>query len=117
MSFVDKLLGQKKRRNTSEYIELDLEEHEGELKSKEAEKILHIAEPESREGLMDIKDLIYEGDVVIVELSRWSKKDERLIDELRKASEEIGGDIVQVGKDKVIIVPNGMKINREKLRD
>lgn len=117
MSFVDKLFGQKNTKNTGEYIELDLEEHEGELENKEVDKLLHIAEPSGQEGLMDIKDLIYDGDVVIVEISRWEKDDERLIEELSKASNETGGDIVQLGRDKLVVVPNGMEINREKLRD
>ncbi|MFB6174218.1 MAG: cell division protein SepF, partial [Halobacteriales archaeon] len=65
-----------------------------------------------------IKDAVYDGDLVIADITRLRTDDstvERVTDELRQVAREIGGDIVQKGDDQLIVTPTGVSISRQKL--
>ncbi|XGI83807.1 cell division protein SepF [Halorutilales archaeon Cl-col2-1] len=122
MGIVDKLLGEGSTRNGgrgshNEYVELDLEKYEmGE--TGDADMTVHIAELTGREGIMDVKDLIYDGDLVVADISYFrsnESKTERIMEEFRDVTDEVGGDIVQKGEDQIIIAPRGVSISRDKI--
>jgi SepF-like predicted cell division protein (DUF552 family) len=68
--------------------------------------------------LPEIKKEIYAGNIVMVDIA-GQKRDksglDRAIAELKKTVEDVSGDIAGIGDDLVIIVPNGIKIDREKV--
>lgn len=118
MSIVEKILGQGNRRTADEYEELDLEKYEGEVASPEVRRHVHIAELRGQEGVMDVKDLVYDGDIVLADISHFASNDKRfesLMEEFRKVADEVGGDIVQKGDDQVIITPGSIAVSREKI--
>ncbi|MFB6295974.1 MAG: cell division protein SepF [Halobacteriales archaeon] len=114
MGFMEKILGGKSR-TAGEYVELDTEA----VQSPEGAAMqVHVAEIDDQEDVIDIKDAVYDGDLVIADITRLRTEDstvERITDELRQVSDEIGGDIVQKGDDQIIVTPSGVSVSRRKL--
>ena len=118
MSIVEKILGQPSGRKSKEYEELDIEQYEEEVAQPEVRRRIHIAEIRGQEGVMDVKDLVYDGDIVLVDISHFNANDKRLeslMEEFRQVTSEVGGDIVQKGDNQLIITPGGIGISREKI--
>ncbi|MFC4987999.1 MULTISPECIES: cell division protein SepF [Saliphagus] len=116
MGFMDSILGgnHQSRRNADDYVELDLAPADVE----EAATQVHIAEIDGQASAIDIKDAVYDGDIVIADISHLRASNgriEHVIDELRQVTEEVGGDIVQKGDDQIIVTPAGVHIGRRKL--
>lgn len=114
MGFMDRILGGKEK-TTGDYVELDLDDVAAEVDSRMQ---IQIAEIDGQEDVIAIKDAVYDGDIVIADITRLRTQDrttEHVIDELRQTAKEVGGDIVQKGDDQLIISPGGIGISREKL--
>ena len=114
MGFMERILGGS--RSTEDYVELDL----GDVPSgtSEASMQVHIAEIQGQDDAIAIKDAVYDGDLVVADVTRLRTEDrtaEHVIDELRQVAREVDGDIVQKGDDQLIVTPTGVKISREKL--
>lgn len=80
---------------------------------------VHIAEIGEQQDVIAVKDAVYDGDIVIADITRLRINDattKRITDQLHQTATETGGDIVQKGDDQIIITPSGTAINREKLR-
>ena len=114
MGFMDRILGGKEK-TTGDYVELDLDDVAAEVDSRMQ---IQIAEIDGQEDVIAIKDAVYDGDIVIADITRLRTEDrttEHVIDELRQTAKEVGGDIVQKGDDQLIVTPGGVGISREKL--
>ncbi|QDX39939.1 cell division protein SepF [Salarchaeum sp. JOR-1] len=115
MGFMDKILGAGGS-STEDYVELDVGDFE--TSAGNARKSVHIAEIDGQEDVIAIKDAVYDGDVVIADITRLRTEDkmvDHVIDELRQVAQEVGGDIVQKGDDQLIVTPSGISVSREKL--
>lgn len=114
MGFMEKILGGESR-TAGEYVELDIED----VQSPEGATMqLHVAEIDDQEDVIDIKDAVYDGDLVIADITRLRTEDatvDRITDELSQVASEVGGDIVQKGDDQLIVTPAGISISRSKL--
>lgn len=123
MGFMDRLLseGGSRSRNRSqhtadEYVELDLDDFE--MNVPESGTNVRVAQLGSKQDIIVIKDAIYDGDIVIADITRHSTTDrtmEHITDELKQVTNEVGGDIVQKDDDQLIITPSGVGISRRKL--
>ncbi|AFZ74810.1 cell division protein SepF [Natronobacterium gregoryi] len=116
MGLMSKILGGDQSRNAEEYVELDLDDVAAE--SAAATMQVHIAEISGQADAIDIKDAVYDGDIVIADVTRLRTEDstvEHIVDELRQVAEEVDGDIVRKGDDQMIITPTGVRVSREKL--
>ncbi|MFB6141861.1 MAG: cell division protein SepF [Halorientalis sp.] len=115
MSFMDKLLGDSgATRRTDDYESLDGVT----VPEAEADTQVHIARISEKQDVIDIKDTVYAGDVVIADITRHTTQDrtmEQITDELQQVARGVGGDIVQKDEDQIIITPRGVSISREKL--
>lgn len=115
MGLMSKLLGGGQR-STGDYVELDIDDFEAEPSG--AGKEIRIATISEKNDVMPIKDAVYDGDIVIADITRHTTTDrtmEHISDELKQVAREVGGDIVQKDDDQLIISPGGVKISREKL--
>jgi SepF-like predicted cell division protein (DUF552 family) len=115
MGFMDKILGGSGS-STEDYVELDVEDFDTD--AGEANVNVHIAEIDGQEDVIAIKDAVYDGDLVVADITRLRTEDrtvEHVIDELRQVATEVGGDIVQKGDDQLIVTPNGIAVSRSKL--
>lgn len=115
MGFMDKILGGDGS-STEDYVELDIEDFD--TKHADAGVNVHVAEINGQEDVIAIKDAVYDGDMIIADITRLRTEDstvEHVVDELRQVATEVGGDIVQKGDDQLIVTPNGIGISRSKL--
>ena len=117
MGIIDKILGKSDKISVEEYEELDLGEYEAEIV--EGETFVKVAEVTGLGEVPEIRRQIYEGNIVIADIA-FIKHDkltlDRILKDLKQLADDIGGDIVGLGEDYVIITPTGIKIDRNKIR-
>jgi SepF-like predicted cell division protein (DUF552 family) len=117
MGFMDKLLGgERGSRHTDDYVELTIDDFD--VDGEEAGTQVRIAKISDKQDVMAIKDAVYDGDVVVADITRHTTQDrtmEHISDELKQVAREVGGDIVQKDDDQLIITPTGVSISRQKL--
>ncbi|MFC6960985.1 cell division protein SepF [Halocatena marina] len=119
MGFMDRLLsegGSRNQHTADDYVELDIDDFETDVP--ESGTSVHVAQLGSKQDVIIIKDAIYDGDIVIADITRHSTTDrtmEHITDELKQVVNEVGGDIVQKDDDQLIITPSGVGISRKKL--
>jgi SepF-like predicted cell division protein (DUF552 family) len=117
MGLMSKILGDTGgTRATEDYVEL--ESGDLEVETAEADLQVHIANIGDKSDVITIKDAVYDGDIVIADITRHSTQDremEHITDELKQVAREVGGDIVQKDDDQLIITPAGISISRERL--
>ncbi len=103
-------------RATEDYVELTA----GDLQvdDVQADMQVRIANIGEKNDVIEIKDAVYDGDIVIADITRHTTQDrtmEHITDELKQVAREVGGDIVQKDDDQLIITPAGVSISRERL--
>jgi SepF-like predicted cell division protein (DUF552 family) len=116
MGLMKRIIGGDNAPSAEEYVELDADEFE--TAPSEATMSVHIAEVSDQRDTIEIKDAVYDGDLVIADITRLRTEDrtvEHIVDELRQVAREVDGDIVQKGDDQLIITPTGVGISRQKL--
>jgi SepF-like predicted cell division protein (DUF552 family) len=116
MGLMSKILGGRESRSADEYVEIHPDEVD--TAPVDASMRVRIAEISEQSDVIDIKDAIYDGDLVLADITRLRTEDrttEHIVDELRQVAEEVDGDIVQKGDDQLIVTPTGVTISREKL--
>jgi hypothetical protein len=115
MGLMSKLLGGGQR-SADDYVELDVDDFDA--AAVESGTTVRIATIGSKQDVIAIKDAVYDGDVVIADITRHTTTDrtmEHISDELKQVAREVGGDIVQKDDDQIIITPGGVSISRKKL--
>jgi hypothetical protein len=116
MGIMNKLLSGGQTHSTDDYVTLDLDDFD--TARGEAHTQVHIAEIGGQTDVIAIKDAVYDGDIVIADVTRLRINDstmEHIIDDLQQVAREVDGDIVQKGDDQIIVVPQGVSISRRKL--
>jgi SepF-like predicted cell division protein (DUF552 family) len=117
MGLMSKILGESGgTRQTADYVEIDGDAVDAEPAM--AKTQVRIAKIGDKQDVIDIKDAVYDGDVVIADITRHTTKDrtmEQITDELKQVANEVGGDIAQKGDDQLIITPHGVASNRDPL--
>jgi SepF-like predicted cell division protein (DUF552 family) len=117
MGLMSKILGGSgSSRKTEDYVELSADDLAAE--DLEAETEVKIAQIGDKTDVIDIKDEVYDGNIVIADITRHSTQDrtmEHITDELKQVAKEVRGDIVQKDDDQLIITPTGARISRERL--
>jgi len=118
MKFLEKFFGKSEKVNVEEYEELDLREYEAEIEE-EAETYVKVAEVTGVQDLHAVRREIYEGNIVIVDVT-YVKHDkfnyERILKELKQVADEVKGDVVGLDDNYIIVTPTGIKIDRNKIR-
>jgi SepF-like predicted cell division protein (DUF552 family) len=117
MGLMSKIIGESSgTRQKEDYVEIEADDLEPAAVS--ADMQVRIAKIGDKQDIIDIKDAVYDGDVVFADITRHTTKDrtmEHITDELKQVADEVGGDIAQKGDDQLIITPHGVAINREPL--
>ncbi len=115
MGLMSKLLGSSSN-STEDYVELNADDFD--VDGTAASVQIRFADISDKNDVIDIKDAVYDGDIVVADIIRHTTSDrtmEHIIDELKQVTNEIGGDIVQKEDDQIIITPAGVGISRSKL--
>ena len=115
MGLMSKLLGGGSS-STEDYVELNVDDFDADASTATVQ--VRFAEISDKNDVIDIKDAVYDGDIVIADITRHTTSDrtmEHISDELKQVAHEVGGDIVQKEDDQIIITPGGVGISRSKL--
>ena len=116
MGLMNNLLGEQSARDTDAYVDLEGVDQNGD--GQRVSMQVHIAEIAEQSDVIPIKDAVYDGDLVVADITRLRTNDrtaDHIVEELRQVAEEVQGDIVKKGDDQLIVTPSAVKINREKL--
>ncbi len=116
MGLMSKIFGEGSSRQTGDYVELSADGLAVEDVNSSVE--IRIANIGDKTDVIDIKDEVYDGNIVLADITRHSTKDrtmEHITDELKQVAKEVGGDIVQKDDDQLIITPTGVHISRERI--
>jgi hypothetical protein len=66
-----------------------------------------------------VKDEIYNGNIVIVDIAKLKADKimyERVLKDLKEVAKDVNGDIIGLGDQRyVVITPNSVKISRDKI--
>ncbi|ABN56166.1 MULTISPECIES: cell division protein SepF [Methanoculleus] len=115
----DSILGKSPARNEEDYMELDLASYEGSNDEEPASMYIKIATIADLKDTPRVKDEVYNGNIVIVDIGRLKMDKvtfERVLKDLRDVAKDVNGDIVGLGEQKyVVITPMSVKVSREKI--
>ncbi len=116
---LDSILGRRPVTNEDDYMELDLASYEGPGEEEAASMYVKIATIAALKDTPRIKDEVYNGNAVIVDIGRLKMDKityERVVKDLKDVAKDVNGDIVGLGDQKyLIITPMSVKISRERL--
>jgi SepF-like predicted cell division protein (DUF552 family) len=107
----------KGKRRDGEYI--DLAEEAPDVEQGEAVMRVKVAELQNYDDLKNFTDFVYAGNILLLDMSGMSSDDmelERSTNELKRVVGDINGDIAGLSRNWLIITPNGVKIDRRKMR-
>ena len=116
----DKILGGNLKSTTSadDYTEIDLSRYEEVLEEQPAETYVKIAEVSNLNQLSSLKQEIYNGNILMIDISNIRGDDlmrDRVLKELKDVVVDVHGDIAGFKGNTVIVTPTGIKIDRSKI--
>jgi uncharacterized protein len=117
---IDKILGGSVKSSTSaeDYTEIDLSKYEEVMEDEPAETYVKIAEVSSINQISSLKQEIYNGNILMIDISNIRGDDllrDRVLKELKDVVVDVHGDIAGVKGNTVIVTPTGIKIDRSKI--
>ncbi len=97
---------------------IDLRDHEAPGGS-DAPFSVRVAEMRKIEDLKAISGLVYEGDLLMVDLSPLEDDEvamQRITKEFKRIAADVDGDVAGFGDNTLIVSPAGVKVDRRKIR-
>ncbi len=114
----DTLLGRSQTSTEDDYMDLDLEAYE-EAEAGSPALLVKIATVSDIKDSPRIKDEVYNGNIVIVDIGRLKMDKvmyERVLKDLKEVAKDVNGDIIGLGDQRyVVITPMSVKISRDKI--
>jgi SepF-like predicted cell division protein (DUF552 family) len=102
------------------YIDLGEMSFEGEdLASFPSKMNIKVAELHRYEDLGDLTSQVYGGNILLLDFTPIAKDTltlRRITNELRAVSRDVKGDLAGVGKNLLILTPEGVRIDRTKIK-
>ena len=80
---------------------------------------IKIAEIEGFDDIRYVSNTIYDGNILIIDFTAISNDElalRRVVSELKRLAEDVGGDIAGLGNTYIVITPRGIGVDRNKLR-
>ena len=108
----------KVKNNLSDYTELDLGLYEENFEEMPAETYIKIAEISKLEEMHQLKKEIYNGNILIIDISKVQSDEilvDRIIKDLQEVVNDVQGDIVAINNNQIIASPMGVRIDRSKM--
>ena len=81
--------------------------------------MIKIAEVYRYEDLADITQPVYDGAVMMIDYSPIANDTEslrRITAELKAVARDTNGDVAAIGGNYIVVAPNGVRIDRQKIR-
>ncbi|UCF08314.1 MAG: cell division protein SepF [Thermoplasmata archaeon] len=102
------------------YIDLGEMYYDGdEMGAFPAKMQVKVAELHRYEDLGDLTNYVYNGNVLLLDFTPIANDNltmRRITNELRSVSRDIGGDLAGVAKNMLIVTPEGVKVDRTKIK-
>ena len=118
VKFLDSLLGKSTPSTEDDYMDLDLEAFE-EPEVGAPAMFVKIAVIGDIKESPRVKDEIYNGNIVIMDISRLKMDKvmyERVVKDMKEVARDVNGDIIGLGDQHyVVVTPNSVKISRDKI--
>ena len=115
---IDTLLGRSTATTENDYMDLDLSAFE-EADSGTAAVYVKIASIGDLKESPRIKDEVYSGNIVVVDIQRLKMDKimyERVLKDFKEVAKDVNGDIIGLGDQRyVIVTPKGVKISRDRI--
>ena len=116
---LDTIIGRSSTVGEDDYMELDLASFEGAEGEETASMYVKVATIADLKETPKVKDEVYNGNIVIVDISKLKMDKityERVLKDLKEVAKDVNGDIVGLGDQKyIVITPMSVKISREKI--
>jgi hypothetical protein len=119
MGITSKIFGEKKTGPTEGYIDLEKYTDATAGSSSAARMYVAFGEIQRYEELKELTDYVYGGNVLILDFTAISDQEvllKRVTNELKRITDDIGGDVAGIGNNLMVVSPNGVKVERRKLR-
>ncbi len=117
VKIIDTLLGKSASHSDDDYMELDLASYEEH--SSGPALLVKIATITDLKDTPRVKDEVYSGNIVIVDISRLKMDKisyERVLKDLKEVAKDVNGDIIGLGDQRyVVLTPMSVKISRDKI--
>ncbi|MEE9268506.1 MAG: cell division protein SepF, partial [Thermoplasmata archaeon] len=101
-----------------EYVDLSELPDEGEAGP--TKTMVRVVEVHQEEDLGLLNSLLYEGSVVVVDYSSIANDElalKRVTSELKAVARDTGGDVAALGRNFLLATPEGIKIDRTKVKN
>ncbi|MDD4483180.1 MAG: cell division protein SepF [Methanoregula sp.] len=119
VKIIDTLLGKNTTSSDDDYMELDLSSYEDRGSSGAPALLVKIALIADLKDTPRVKDEVYNGNIVIVDISRLKMDKisyERVLKDLKEVAKDVNGDIIGLGDQRyVVLTPMSVKISRDKI--
>ncbi|OGS52539.1 MAG: hypothetical protein A3K75_04750, partial [Euryarchaeota archaeon RBG_13_61_15] len=104
-----------------QYIDLTemVFEDESLLGGEDAKTVVKVGELFRYEDLSSLTAQVYAGNIVIVDYTSVANDDltmKRITSELKNVARDVGGDVAGVGKNLLMVTPQAVKIDRNKIK-
>jgi hypothetical protein len=119
MGITSKIFGEKKTGTTEGYIDLEKYADAQGGATSGARMHIAVAEIQRYEELKELSDYVYGGNVLILDFTAISDQEvllKRVTSELKRITDDIGGDVAGIGNNLMVISPSGVKVDRRRLR-
>jgi len=119
VKIIDTLLGKSSATSDDDYMELDLASYEEHGAAGSPALLVKIATITDLKDTPRVKDEVYSGNIVIVDISRLKMDKisyERVLKDLKEVAKDVNGDIIGLGDQRyVVLTPMSVKISRDKI--
>ena len=119
MGITSKIFGEKKTGTTEGYIDLEKYADAQGVATSGARMHVAIGDIQRYEDLKELCDYVYGGNVLILDFTTISDQEvllKRVTNELKRITDDIGGDVAGIGNNLMIVSPSGVKVERRKIR-
>jgi len=119
MGITSKIFGEKKTGTTDGYIDLEKYADAQGGSAQGARMHVAIGDIQRYEDLKELCDYVYGGNVLVLDFSAIADQEvllKRVTNELKRITDDIGGDVAGIGSNLMIVSPSGVKVDRRKIR-
>mgnify|MGYP001029269527 CR=1 FL=1 len=109
----------KKETDQDRYVDLGNLLEEGKSGASQATMYVKVAEVQTYSDVRDLAEYVYDGDMLILDISTILNDDitlKRVTNDLNALAHDTNGDVAGINDNIIVIAPNGVKIDRKKIR-
>jgi len=104
---------------TDQYIDLGQLQFDEETTPLQGRGMIKVAEVYRYEDVSTIAQPVYNGNILILDYSAVANDSltlKRITTELKAVARDTNGDVAAIGKNYIVVAPNGMKIDRHRIK-